>query len=146
MKQNQQWVLVANASSAKIFHLENKKTLVELNTFSHPESRLHEQDLTSSAPGRDFTSMGSRRHAMEPKTTQKDHEFELFAKSLSEHLDTARLNKDFSQLIVMASPNFLGILRHAFSPATKDLINKEINKDVVHMSTSDILEHLSSHE
>lgn len=144
MKQHPRWVLVANASSARIFRLENMQTLVELQAFVHPESRLHEQDLTESTPGRDFASTGNRRHAMEPKTTHKDHEYALFAKSLSDHLDTARMKHDFTELTVIASPSFLGILRTAMSPATTSLVKKEINKDLVHLSTNEILEHITA--
>lgn len=143
MKQHPKWVLVANASSARIFRLDDRHTLVELKTFIHPESRLHEQDLSSSRPGRDFASTGNRRHAMEGKTSQKDHEYALFAKSLSEHLDEARQKNDFTELTVIASPSFLGILRNVMSPATLERVTKEINKDLVHMSTGDILGHMS---
>lgn len=143
MKEHPRWVLVANASSARIFRLENMHTLVELQAFVHPESRLHEQDLVTSTPGRDSTSVGNRRHAMEPKTSRKDLECTHFAKSLSDHLDSARMKNDFSQLFVIASPSFLGILRQAMSPATLNLVTKEINKDLVHLSTADILEHIS---
>lgn len=144
MREHPRWVLVANASSARIFQLENMHKLVELKAFVHPESRLHEQDLSESSPGRDFASTGNRRHAMEPKTSHKDHECTLFAKSLSDHLDSARMKNDFSQLFVIASPSFLGILRQVMSPATLNMVTKEINKDLVHLSTGDILEHISS--
>lgn len=143
MKQPERWVLVANASCARIFHLENMHKLVELKDFVHSESRLHEQDLTSSKPGRDFASTGNRRHALEPKTSQKDHECALFAKILSEYLEAARVNKEFAQLFVIASPSFLGVLRQVLNPATVSLIAKEINKDVVHLSTSEILSQIA---
>ena len=136
MKQQLQWVLVANASSARIFCLDTTHKLVELNTFIHPESRLHEQDLVTSSPGRNFQSVGNARHSYESKTTQKDHENALFAKTLSDHLDEARIKNDFSKLFIIASPNFLGILRQIMSPATFTLVTKEINKDLVHSSTS----------
>ncbi len=144
MKQQDKWLLVANASSARIFLIESLKKITELKAFIHPESRMHEQDLVSSKPGRDrATGTGNRKHAMEPQTSKKDHECELFAKSLSEHLDAARMQNDFSQLVVAASPSFLGILRQVLSPATSNLITKEINKDLVQLSTSEIVDLIS---
>ena len=142
MKQHERWVLVANASSARIFRLEGMTKLVELKAFIHPEAHLHEQDLTSSKPGRAFDSHGQARHQIDPKTTQKDHEKQLFAKTLSEYLDHARENNDFSQLYLLAAPSFLGILRQTLSSHTQELISKEFDKDVVHMSTHEILEHI----
>ncbi len=142
MKQHDRWVLVANSCSARIFHLKDMHTLVELKDFVHAESRLHEQDLVSTNPGRDFTSTGNRRHAMEPKTSQKEHECALFAKALSHYLDEARGNNQFSELMVIASPGFLGELRNALDKKTLSLIKKEINKDLVHLSTQEILHQL----
>lgn len=144
MKQHDKWVLVANASSARLFRLESMNKLVELEDFVHPESRLHEQDLSSSAPGREFSSVGNRRSAMEPKTSQKDHEIALFAKTLSSHLDKAHADNNFSQLVVIASPSFLGTLRQTFSTTITNLITKEINKDLVHLSTGDILSQITA--
>ena len=144
MKQQERWVLVANASSARVFRMENMHKLTEVKAFVHPESRLHEQDLVSSSPGRDTASTGMRRHAMEPKTSQKDHECQQFAKSLSEYLDDIRSKNNISQLVLIASPSFLGMLRQQLSAATQNLVTKEINKDLVHLATGDILQHLAS--
>ncbi|MCE5294722.1 MAG: host attachment protein [Chlamydiales bacterium] len=143
MKPQHRWIVVANASCARIFQMEGQK-LEELKTLIHPESRLHEQDLNSSAPGRDFSSTGVRRHAMEPKTSQKEHEYTLFAKMISDYLEEERKNNAYSQLYIAASPNFLGMLRQAVSSPTASLITKEFNKDLVHLSTGDILEHISN--
>ena len=142
MKQQQRWIVVANASCARIFRMDAHK-LEELKTLIHPESRLHEQDLVSSAPGRDFSSTGIRRHAMEPKTSAKEHEYTIFAKMISDFLEEERKKNAFSQLYIAASPNFLGMLRQAISTHTATLITKEFNKDLVHLSTDDILEHIS---
>jgi len=142
MKQHDRWVLVANASSARLFRLENMHKLTELEAFVHPESRLHEQDLVSSTPGREFASVGNRRHAYEPKTSQKDHEHALFAKTLSAHLEGARKNNYFQELYLVAAPSFLGILRDALNPAITSTVKKEINKDLVHLSTQEILEQI----
>lgn len=66
------WVIVANSTYAKIYKAESNKSLKEISRFEHPASRLHEQDLVSSKPGRTFESVGPARHAVEPKTSAKD--------------------------------------------------------------------------
>jgi protein required for attachment to host cells len=142
MKKNERWVLVANAGSARIFRLENLKKLTELESFVHPESRLHERDLVSSKPGRAFESNSHHRHAIEPQTTQKDHEFMEFARKLSSYLEEADKTTPFTHLYVIASPKFLALLRQSFHPSVIQKIVKEVSKDVVHASTSEILEHV----
>ncbi len=144
MKQHDKWVLVANSCSARIFHLKDLHTLVELKDFVHPEGHLHEQDLVDNGkPGRDFSRMGPERHAYEPKMSQKDQECRHFAKTLSNYLQDARSNNQFAELIIIASPGFLGELRQAFNTHVAGSIKKEINKDLVHLSTSEILKQIT---
>ena len=44
------WIVVADSSRARIFSKNGRTPLREEAGFIHPESRLHEQDLTSDAP------------------------------------------------------------------------------------------------
>src|ERR1700733_11263811 len=80
---NESWVLVANSAQARLFRLEKMSKLQELYDFVHPESRFHERDLIDTKPGRAFDSTTPTRHAMQPKSSQKDQECELFAKSIA---------------------------------------------------------------
>ncbi len=143
MKQQERWVLVANATSARIFRMENLHKLTELKSFVHPEGRMHDNDLVSDQPGRDFASTGNRRHALEQKTSPKDVENAHFARQISNYLDTERKNSSFSELFVIAAPSFLGILRQTFHPSLQALIQKEVNKDVVRLSTAEILSQIN---
>lgn len=139
MKKVEKWVLVANSSSARIFKLETRSLLTEVQAFVHPQSRLHEHDLVSEKPGRAFESTGPTRHAIEPHHSQKEQEFVLFAKELAAFLETAYQQASFQQLYIIASPNFLGHLRQTLSRQVVGACVKEISKDVVHASTAEIL-------
>src|SRR5215471_13213266 len=74
------WLIVANSSLARIYKIEKRSELKELKVLEHPESRLHNLDLVSDKPGRDFESAGIGKHALEPKTLPKKQEFITFAK------------------------------------------------------------------
>ena len=89
------WILIANSSLARIYKLEKNHQLAELNVFEHPESRLHNLDLVSDKPGRDFESGGTRRHALEQKTSPKKQEFSHFAKLLADYLEEERNQGNF---------------------------------------------------
>lgn len=136
------WVIVANSTHAKIYKAESNKSLKEISRFEHPASRLHEQDLVSSKPGRTYESVGPARHAVEPKTSAKDQEFINFARQLSTHLDQSREKGEFSALYVVASPNFLGHLRQEFSSQINKLIAGEVVKDMTASKIEQIREHL----
>ncbi len=137
---NESWVLVANGSMARLFRMEKMNQLSEFHGFVHPESRLKEQDLVASEPGRSFDSTGPHRHAMEPHATQKEHEIELFAKNIATYLDDARKNASFSRLYIAAGPSFLSSLRKVLHPHTMELVKKQITKDLVRADKAQILE------
>lgn len=137
------WLLVANSSLARIFKFEKRNELKELKVFEHPESRLHNRDLVSDRPGRDFESMGTVRHALEPKTSPKQVEFIQFAKQLADYLEQACKQGEFETLYIVASPSLLGLLRQSFHPNTIKTIKGEENKDITQIKTSEIPSHLS---
>lgn len=141
MKKNS-WILVANSSHAIIFSVEKNTQLHEVHVFDHPESRLHEQDLISSKPGRNFDSVGGGRHAYQAPTSAKTIEYNAFAKDISVYLDKAREENKFAKLYIGANPSFLGILRQVLSPQTLELIVQEIDRDLTHMKAEEIREHL----
>lgn len=136
------WVIVANSSSAVIYEAVNNNSLKEVERFDHPNSRLHDQDLVSSRPGRTFDSMGPGRHAMEPPTSPKYHEFQVFAQNLAKRLEHAANEFLFTRLYVAANPQFLGILRDTFSTRVKNLIAAEVDKDLTTAKEELIRSHL----
>jgi protein required for attachment to host cells len=120
------------------------KKLTELETFVHPESRLQEQDLVSSKPGRTNDRNSSNRHNMEPHHTQKDEEMIQFAKQISHYLKKEHEKASFAELYLIASPNILGHLRNELTPTTLGTVTKEINKDIVRASPAEILAQIFS--
>lgn len=137
------WLIAANGCKARIFKLEHKGALVEVETLIHPESRLHNHDLVSDRPGRDYESSNGRtRHAIEPATWPKDQEVILFAKTIAAYLDKARGENKFQKLYLAASPTLLGLLRHSLSPSTLKLISGEVDKDMTSMKPEQMIEHL----
>jgi len=139
------WLIVANSSLARLFRFVTLRELEEIKVFEHPESRLHNLDFTTDRPGRDFESMGTGRHALEPKVLPKQQEFEEFAKQLADYLEQARQHGDFDTLYIAASPMLLGMLRQALNPNTTKLIKGEIDKDITHMPIREIPSYLPFH-
>ena len=135
------WLVVANSSLARIYKVEKQKALVEVELLEHPESRLHNRELVSDKPGRDFESVGRARHSLEPRSTPQQLEFNLFAKELSAYLETARNNGEFESLYIAASPTLLGLLRLSLSPNTAKLVKGEVDKDMTHMNPDEIMTH-----
>lgn len=137
------WLIVANSSLARIFKFEKRNELKELKVFEHPESRLPNRELVSDKPGRDFESVGTVRHALEPKTSPKQLEFTQFAKFLADYLEEEHNRGTFDSLYIAASPALLGLLRQSLHPNIAKLIKGEINKDLTQIKVNEIPSHLS---
>lgn len=136
------WLVVANSSLARIYKIEKKHDLTEIKVLEHPESRLHNLDLVSDKPGRDFESAGIGRHALEPKVLPKRQEFAVFAKSIADYLESAHNQGEFETLYIAASPSLLGLLRQTLHPNIAKLIKGEADKDMTHIKPQEIPSHL----
>lgn len=137
------WVVVADSSRARIFMAKNATgELDEIETLANPEARLHEIDMTSDLPGRTFDSAGKGRHILEKNTEPKQQKIVDFAKQIDQLLEKARTKKRFSQLILVAAPAFLGILRNQLSSPTSRLVAYELDKNLTQLSSDDIRKHL----
>lgn len=136
------WVMVANSTIARFFEVEKSGALKEIESFVHPESRMHARDLVSDRPGRSYESATVARHAIEPRTSPKEVEENEFAKQISDHLHTAHQEGKFKHLYIASSPHFLGLLRQCMTSTTMHALKAEIDKDITHMPPLDIRKHL----
>lgn len=138
------WILVAESSRAIIYALESRiKPLQEVESLAHPEGRAREQDMTSDRPGRAFDTTGlGGRHAMGKEVDPKRHEAQVFAKRLAERLEQGRNHGDFEQLMLVASPAFLGLLRDSLNGQTAKLVSQSLDKNLVQAGEQSVREHL----
>ena len=138
------WLIVANSSLARIFKINNGRELAEVIILEHPESRLHNLDLVSDKPGRNYESAGVSRHAYEPKVLPKRHEFAVFAKTIADYLSIHYNDEVFDSLYIAANPALLGLLRQELHANIARAIKEEIDKDLTHVKTEEILSHFPS--
>jgi len=137
------WVVVANAEYARIFSAEQPNSeLVEIETLTCPEARLHEGDMVSDSPGREHNASGSGSHDMGHTSDAKQEAAIRFAERVSEVIEAGRTANRFNRLYVIAAPTFLGILRKHYSSATSQLITAEIDKNLTTHDAAEICQHL----
>ncbi len=137
------WLLVADSVRGRIFEADTPTgAITEIMTLAHPEGRLHEQALTSDLPGRTFDRGGQGRHAMEDRISAKEQDNIRFALRLARHLDAMRIEGKFARLIVVAPPDFLGLIYAKLSPATQKLISMRIDKNLAQKTAREIRDRL----
>ena len=114
----------------------------EVGRISDPAAHLHNRDLGSDRPGRSYESVGGARHAIardnEPRRTGSVR----FARRLARRLDEALRRDEFDELIVVAGPPFLGLVRNELSRPTRSCVVHEVRKDLVHSPVARLRRHL----
>ncbi len=132
------WVVTADTSRARIFSANTPSgPLVEIQTLTHPEARLHQGDLVSDRPGRDRNS-GGGSHDMGHEADAKAEEDVRFAAYVCDNLEKGRISGKCERLYVIAAPGFLGLLRKQQCGSAKKIIAQEISKNLTTHSAADI--------
>lgn len=137
------WIVVANNSSARFFTTESQSApLTEIETLTHSEGRLHDRDMTSDLPGRNKGECGTGGHAFDQATDPKEHEAEQFAHHVAKHLEVARNEHKVEQLVLVAEPSFLGLLRRQLSDQVAKMVCFELDSNIVNLTPTEIRAHL----
>lgn len=144
MHKNQIWVVVADRTQAKIYRMTKFPKLEEIAYLEHPESRLHNQDLVSSKPGRGFQSVGNSRSAYQQETEPKQVEAIKFATEVTQYLYTAVNKGEFDKLYLFAEPSFLGLLRQHLHPQVQKHVTAEVPKELTTCNLEAIEHHLAA--
>lgn len=137
------WVVVADSAAVRIFSMAGpRSSLQEIETLDHPEGRLPAGEINADRPGRSFASAGKRRHAMEREVDPKKQATTTFARGVVERLENARAQGELERLILVAAPEFLGLLREHLSSESKRIVENEFALNLVGMSAEEIRAHL----
>lgn len=140
------WVVIADAARARIVLSEGRnKPFRDIEQLVHGESRLRDTDRISDRPGRSFDSHGEGRHAMEPGTDPADQEAIRFAADIANHLRQARTGNEFDALVLVAPPRFLGLLRKAMDPGSRERVRAEIHKEFTQLDDEEIRRRIMEH-
>ncbi|MFT6407240.1 MAG: protein required for attachment to host cells [Arenicella sp.] len=140
------WILVADENRGRIIATDKSTdTLVERQDLVHPESRLAERELTSDTAGRNQSNKNSASHGINEAGKVKAHHAQQFAKEIASTLNKAQQQNEFTNLILVAAPKFLGTLRKEIGGEVKKLVCFELDKDLTKLKISQIREHLPTH-
>lgn len=136
-------IAVADSSRARLFHSDAPHTpWVEVQDFTCPAARHRESGLITDSPGQTFDHSGGGQHGLTPRVSQKEEEAILFAKHVTEALVSSHHKGDYQELILIAAPHFLGLVRKALPETLRRCVIEEVNKDVVTFTPERIRETL----
>lgn len=139
------WILVANASGAKIYaaaKLHDEWQLVK--ELTHDASREKDMELVSGKLGT-FPNVSRGSSSFVEPTDPKVFEEERFAHQLAEELNAGRTHNQYHKLILVAAPQFYGMLNKHCNPHVLALVTKNVEKDYAQFSEFEMLKHLREH-
>ena len=132
-------VVVADAARAQFFTVSAEtRKLVERSTLINCAGRMRDQDLTSDVNGRSFDTGGAGRHAMGPSSSAKQNAAVSFAEEVAQQVPEQMAGLNVRDLILVATPRFLGQLRKVLPSSAQHALYFEINADYTTHSTDQI--------
>lgn len=151
---NATWIVSANAGRARLFSQTNViENLEEIEDMINAAVRLRTSETESDkigpiSAGKSIHSVGGPvpSKTYEPPQTPTQHETEIFARSVAEHLLQGHQDGRFTHLALVASPQFLGVLRKLLPAQLKPLVSVEINKDYTHCNAGELRQQLQAHK
>jgi len=135
-------VLVGDGKKALFFRNEGTPVHVNLvveRVLEQPDLSTREQG--TSPPGR-YASAGGPRSAMEQTDWHQLSE-DRFAHEIAAALNRLAQANAYNELVVVAPPKVLGVLRESFHAEVKKRLVAEIHKDLTGQPTAEIARHIS---
>jgi protein required for attachment to host cells len=155
------WILVADGRQAQIYTRKKMHKMIPMagNAKHHHYDETGEQELVpvgealhAESPeiyekgrkslGRVFESAGSAHHMGEPHVNIDDEIRAHFVKKIASHLNTARAQRQFNRLVLIAPAKLLGELREHLGKTVEMSVMAELSKDLTHCDNKSLAAHL----
>ncbi len=115
-------IVVADGSRARVFSRSARnQPLVLTDSHDNPAARQKTRELLTDGPGKTQTS--------DPLSTPGEIEEDRFAKRLAAQLARAVHDGQFENMVLVASPRFLGTLRAELPRTARDRVILELPKN-----------------
>ena len=135
------YVVVADGGRARIFKRTGRRFTPQLLEIEHLEratARRHARELTTDLTGRVFGTgirVGFGPRVMARHGAQSDYdphavEVERFARRLSARLVRLATIERIEELVLIAEPRFLGILRRELAPLVRQAVTRELSRNL----------------
>lgn len=135
------WYVVAARTEARVLLQEGISSELEtVKTFSNPEGRLQDHELGESRPG---AATPGKDKTFTPTSSAHEVVAVDFCREIAKFLEHARTANSFDELVLVAEPRVLGMLREQISSECSKLIRDELHKNILSLPEHELRKHLS---
>ena len=132
------WILLANATRARLLQMERNERVTELEDFVHPQSRIKVSDLVDDRAGHESTDRSYGGTSYQPRTGVRQKEHQRFARELADFLERQAQSGSYRSLAVFASSPFLGELKAELGTATTKLLSGTHDLDLTSVGPAEL--------
>lgn len=140
-------VVVAHQTGARF--MEHRpgfgRHLTLVKQLEHPEGRKKSSELDTDRAGASASSgggTGGGGRSMSTEHSAHQHVAAQFAKEIADELKKERAHGEFNDLILVAEPRFLGLLRGSLDSQTAHHVVSSVSKDLASVSSGDVAQHI----
>jgi protein required for attachment to host cells len=139
-------VLVAHDAGARWFDNRGPgKGLIPRGEVAFEDGRRHQGELEADRPGSSAGRAGAGRHSYAPSRDAKEVACAHFAKELAADLAREHRAGDFTRLVLVAPPRFLGVLKSALDPLLERALLATVAKDLPRATVDELIAQLGAH-
>lgn len=132
------WILIANATRARVLEQLPNQRVKELASFEHAAGRSKVSELVHDRAGSERSDRSFGAAAYQPRLDPKDKEHQRFARELGEWLERGALAGSYASLEVFSSNPFLGELKAGIGPATQRLLRGVHDRDLTMVGRAEL--------
>ena len=137
------WVVVAHRAGARILEYPGPgKALRRVTALDHPDGRRKDGDFESDGPGSVSAQGNDAHHTLAAGPGPHDRAAGEFARRIGATLTSARNRGDFRELVLVAEPRFLGMVRERLDAPTAQMIRGTVGKDLARVADRELAPHL----
>ena len=143
-----EWILIANATRARLLQREPGCPLVVVDSFDHPQSRSKISELADDRAGQGKSDHSVGGASYPPRLDAKEKEHLHFARELADYLEEHAQQGHFHSLTLFASSPFLGELKPQLGTATARLVSATHDLDLTSVGLVELdqrIAHASAH-
>jgi protein required for attachment to host cells len=134
------WFVFANRTDA-VFYLDLPAHHFRfVDRLENPAGSRMESDFDSDRPGSGMSSAGDGtiRHSLDRRFHHAERNIEQFAGAVARRLEEALGHHEFTELVMVAEPHFLGVLRSKLSPGVRDRVRHEVHRELIQGSDDEL--------
>ena len=137
---NRMWVVVADASSARLFSTRAPGAPLQfLERLEHPAGRMHASELVSDRQGQSQSDTPAGiPHGFAAHTPPRDVEAARFAHQIAARLEVGGKDRSYQHLALVMAPRMLGQVRDALSPKTRAAVALTLEHRLVDVTVEEL--------